>query len=146
MQLKLKRKSAPIRFDLRLSPMFWEKAGKIVVGDIVTRVERQLQPDGARIKRNAPATREKKRREGKNPMLSLIDTGTRFVRASGYGVELLPQGRGVRVYPRAQDVARRLVAAGYRWVGLGRQGVAALRALLREEIRRLLHAAERRAG
>lgn len=139
MMLMLRRKKRAKLPNLLLGPEFFEQMGKAAVGSFVENVEAQREPGGGAIKSNAPSTRARKRREGKPPM-SLVDQQKRFVRAAGYIVT--PIKNGVRITPKAQDIARALVAKGYHWMGISKDLQAAIRALLRAHIK----AAFRRAA
>jgi hypothetical protein len=129
----------PPRGALKLDRKFWENVAHVVVGDNLERIDRQMTPEGGRIKINAPSTLERKRRQGK-PEISLVDTATRYIRGGflSYRPTFLPGGTGVRVSPVHMRVARYLLDRGYRWFGLGNRGRAAIRALFREEVRRVL--------
>lgn len=146
MQLRVKVRAALTR--PMLGQAFWENVARVVKGDILQRIDTQQQPQGGRIKRNAPSTLARKRKQGKPP-LSLVDQHKRLVSSDSYEHEILPGGKGVRIRPRGAErmaLARSLVARGYKWIGLSKKGQRALRALFLDEVKRLIKLSKARGG
>lgn len=98
---------------LNLGNDFWRAVGEAARDGIVGNVRAQQQHDGKPQKRNAPSTIAAKRRKGRKP-LSLIDDPAhyRFGRKQNYFVRVLKTS--VRVGPKAQDIVKYVLAAGYR--------------------------------
>lgn len=130
---------------IRMPQEFWDKAAQVAIGSIIENILTQRQADGTRIKANAPATRARKRKQGKR-LLSLIDEQHRFVRtgrASWTLKRYLPQGAGIVIGPATEEL-RQLVwwvwQAGYRgYIGLSKKGRAAIRALIRKSIQDMIN-------
>jgi len=131
------------------SPEFWEKVGDVVSGSILDNIIRQQQADGTPIKENAPSTKAAKQKQGRG-VRSLIHLKDRFVqgaKGSWKILQFIPNGRGILVGPATAEL-RKLVRwvhqLGYvGWLGVNVEGIAAIRTLLREEIRMLFRAAKR---
>jgi hypothetical protein len=126
---------------LRFPKSFWDKVARVAEGSTLENIRMQKQRSGAGLKRNAPSTRERKRKKGR-PQLSLVDEKHRFVkggRRSWTILKYLPDGIGIEI-GGATDALRRLVGyavdRGYvGWLGLSADGVAAVSALIRKEIK-----------
>ncbi len=126
---------------------FWNRVGQVAAGSILDNITRQKQASGAALKRNKPATLERKLKEGKPP-LALVDALHRFVRGGGASwkiLEYLPDGRGIVVGPATDELTRLvkyLAQKGYRgYIGINAKARAALAVLLRNEIRAMFRRA-----
>lgn len=127
---------------------FWAQAGKVAAGGILDNIMRQQQASGARLKINAPSTREAKRAKGR-PNMSLIDEKHRFVRGNSWGVKhFLANSEGVIVGPLNSELAqlvRYAAQKGYTgYIGLSAKTRAAIGALLRQWLQRIIRQASRR--
>ena len=141
-RLRLKRTRKPKIPKLQVSRRHWTAVGNIAIGDMLERVDRQLEPDGKPLKRNAPSTLARKRRRDAFP-LSLVDTGKRFHRKSGYEIKRLPRGAGVIVAPRDKKVTGYVIKMGYNLIGMSREAWAAVRAVIRAALRESIKKARR---
>lgn len=141
------RKRAVKMPEFRWSRDFWNKVGKVVEGSTLDMIRKQTTMDGSRIKTNAPSTRERKRRAGR-PLLSLVDKEHRFVRGGQQSwkiIRYLPRNTGIAVAAATRELAElvhHVVEMGYTgWLGLSQSAVGAVRALIREEMRRMFREA-----
>lgn len=121
---------------IAISKEFYTKAGNEVVASIGRNVQGQVQSDGNPLKRNAPSTREAKRRRG-GRQRALVDRVLRFIRKSYWSVKV--SKKGATIQPRARDDFRAIAGyvqeKGYTgWFGLDKAGVRNLRKALREEV------------
>ena len=139
MGIRLERKSRARPAVLTFDKAFWDDVAKVYEGAILSNILRQQQANGERLKINAPSTRARKQRLGR-PLLSLVDNLHRFVKGMRQSWTLLRYlpGGGIVIGP-ANDELRRLSrevqAKGYTgWMGLGRDGRAAMKALLRKKL------------
>lgn len=125
---------------------FWTKVGDVVKGSILDNIAKQKTATGEQLKVNAPATRERKHRAGL-PLLSLVDIEHRLVRTGDTSYEIvryLAKGSGIVVGAATEEVAklvRYVQKAGYvGWFGINRKGREAIKALVRQELARLVGA------
>lgn len=132
-----------------LSDRFWEEVGKIVEGSILDNLRSQTAADGGPIKKNADSTRAQKLRKGTG-LRSLIDEQHRFVQGSGGSWKVTKKrsdGLGITVGPSTAELKKlvqyvaRLGYTGY--LGVSKEGVSAIKAALRNEIRRQFRKANR---
>lgn len=112
------------------------RIGRVVEGSILDNVKSQTTADGGAIKRNAPSTRERKRKLGL-PQLSLIFKNRRFGKGKQQTFSITATATRVAVRPHAEHM--RLVGwlheMGYTgWIGISAKGSAAIRLLLRQWI------------
>ncbi|HJW76567.1 MAG TPA: hypothetical protein VJ787_13035 [Thermoleophilia bacterium] len=130
------------------SKEFWRDVGAVTIMSIIDNIERQRQASGSALKRNAPSTLERKRKQGRGQR-ALVDAKHRFVQR-GQGswkiAKYLPRGSGI-IIDAATAELRELVGhvreTGYTgWEGLSKDAWGAVLAAMREEIKRAL----RRAG
>lgn len=126
---------------------FWDRTGAIVAAGIVDNILAQKQASGEALKKNAPSTRDRKAREGK-PQLSLVDALHRFIKGSGASwkvLRYLPRGRGIIVGPATLELSRIIRYVGEKgyvgYVGISAKTAAALKALLRGELRAMFRRA-----
>jgi len=148
--VKLIRKRAINMPEFRWSREFWDRCGKVVEGSTLDMIRSQTTMDGSRIKQNAPSTRERKRKKGR-PRLSLVDEKHRFVKGGGQSwkiIRYLPRNTGIVVAAanaELRKLVRYVVGMGYTgWLGLSSKSEKAIRALIREEVRRQFRAAARK--
>ena len=142
LKLKIQREVVADIPAIKLDKPFWRRVGLIVEASLLDNIRKQQQADGKKLKTNAAATRESKRRR-RLPLLSLVDAKHRFVKGRGASWRITEfLANGIIVGPATSQLKklnRRVQNAGYTgWMGLGASGKAALRAMLRKHIRKEL--------
>lgn len=150
-RIKVLRKNAMKFPGLKLNATDLQKAGKVVEGSILDNIRRQQQTDGSTLKENAYSTRERKRKAGR-PTLSLVDKLHRFVQGNGasWKSTVAESRNAVVVTPATAELAelsRNLQRRGYTgWFGLNASGVEAIKAIIRNAIRRAFARSKRGGG
>ena len=110
------------------------KLGRVIEGNIIDNIARQVQASGAALKRNKPFTQRRKRAAGwtwRGRVLSLVAQMHRFVMPGGLSWKtILPGKSTVIVRPATAELAtlsRYVQQKGYTgWLGISKAGRAAL--------------------
>ena len=137
MKVKVVRKKKAVMPTLRLDVKLLETIGKVAEGSILDNIKRQREADGSPLQRNAPSTRETKRRKGR-PLLSLVDQFHRFARGKGRSFAQQIDTHGSRVYiePATSELrrlSRWVQERGYTgWFGLSAKSGELVRMMIRK--------------
>jgi hypothetical protein len=129
---------------IELGKPFVEKIGQIIAAGVVDNILKQRQTGGARIRVNAPSTRERKQRQGR-PTLSLIDDPKkrRLVKGRGRSFQSGVMGtRGkyrIKIVPATQEtrqIVRYVQDKGYTgWFGVHEYTYNAVVELIRQTVK-----------
>lgn len=150
-ELKLERSVAAGIPEIKWTKKFWDKTARVVEGSTLENIASQKTRKGGHLKKNATSTRLRKADAGRRQM-SLVDEEHRFVkgkRQSWKILKYLPKGKGIVVGGATAEL-RKLVGyvtkLGYvGWLGLAPDGVAAVRALMRKEVKDMFRRAKNKA-
>lgn len=121
----------------------WTDIGRAFEGDQLDRIAKQQEPNGSRLKVNAPSTRARKRKKGR-PQLSLVDADHRLVQGSGRSYRILrfmPRGAGIVMGPanaEVREIMKHVLRMGYNFWGVSDQLRDAITARVRQHVREIL--------
>lgn len=115
----------------------------VAAASIPDNILKQRQADGSRIRVNKPATRRRKRLNGR-PMLSLIDEKHRFIQGAKGSFKHEMRGtkgrHAIVIKPATKELAtlsRHVQQMGYTgWFGLSKQTIEAIRELIRQAVKK----------
>ena len=127
------------------------KIGKVIEGNIIDNIARQIQASGAALKRNKPSTSRRKRASGqtwRGIVMSLVAQMRRFVQPGGRSWRSVIDKNSVAVMPATGELA---LISGYvqrkgytGWFGISRKGGAAIRLVVGDWIKGQFKKATRR--
>lgn len=115
---------------------------RAITAGIIDNVLKQKQADGSRLKRNAPSTLDRKRRQAR-PLLSLVDKKRRFVNASNWKTTTRKNVLRIRATGHLAQLIKYVGEMGYTgYIGVSATVLRVIKKIIKDDIKRILKKAK----